>query len=631
MIYRCIAPDWLKDENPSLSKVREGEFSQDELDELNVLGYNIYFLPNYPSEYKKGIPVDGSHIDRFEFVFVDMDLKDKTYANKEEFLAVINSAGIEPTQIIDSGNGVHVYWRVTDLDAMSFLRLQRRLTRRFKTDEAVSKIYQLMRVPESLNTKNREDFKVCHSVYYNDVSYTCEKLDQLLPIITRADEEYCTQHFNRTYKLDKKEITVIEQIPLKFTQLIKNNAEAKELWVGDQEDRSASDFRLGHLMFANGFTKEEATSVLVNCAKALTRAPAHRINYAVNIVDKIWIHEMTEDKSSLDLSRSVRDILNRAGDTLKGTRFPCWRYLDDTQHGFRLGQIIGLVAGSGVGKTAMALNMFEGFVESNPDYDHFFVPLEQPVNEIADRWRTMCGDKVHLHDKVHVISNYADDGSYRHLSFGEIKDYLLSFQKKTGRKVGCVVIDHIGVLKKKGQKGENQDLMNICSEMKAFATETNTLLIMQSQTSREKAGIGDLELDKDAAYGTVMFESFCDYLITIWQPLKRCYSEPGCPAVTAFKFCKIRHKKKGVDKREEDVPYVLVFDPLSEHLREPTQKEEQAIAFWNQKATSKRKADRKTDVVKYQSTKTLREIENGKTGSNQDTSGATTLKNVSSG
>jgi hypothetical protein len=224
--------------------------------------------------------------------------------------------------------------------------------------------------------------------------------------------------------------------------------------------------------------------------------------------------------------------------------------------------VIGLVAGSGVGKTAVALNMFMGFVEQNPDYDHFFIPLEQPSQEIAERWRSMCGDRTYLYDKVHIVDNYNEKEGFRHLSLAEIQAYVIKFQKATGKKIGCVVIDHIGALKKKDKDGNRLDLEEICQEMKSFAVSTNTMLVMQSQTSREKASIGDLELNKDAAYGTVYFESFCDYLITIWQPLKRAYTLPDCPTVTAFKFCKIRHKKQSVDVIKEDVPYTLIFDPV---------------------------------------------------------------------
>lgn len=621
MVYRLILAKWA--ESSGLRRVLEGEFDQEQLDKYNSQGYNVYFLPNYPSYYDKSKTVCGAMIDTFNYVFVDFDLKSGAYESKQSFIAYVKQfSEISPTFIVDSGGGVHVYWQVSDLDAISYLKLQRRLTRLFNTDEAVGQIYQLMRAPGTFNTKIKGEPRLCDYVYQEEKVYTCEELHRQLPPLTAEDEEYCKQHYDKTYN-PKAAAEISDILPGKFADLLRNNKEVKEIWSGNVEDRSAGDYRLGHIMFANGFSKEEAMSVLVNAAKALTRAPQHRVSYAENIVDKIWTYEIQNKSNELTLSSSVREILNKHGTNLKGARFPCWSYLDNTQHGFRLGQVIGLVAGSGVGKTAMALNMFEGFVQANPDYDHFFVPLEQPANEIADRWKTMCGDKTHLHDKVHVISNYDDNGSFRHLSFDEIKDYLLKFQEVTGRKAGCVVIDHIGALKKAGKNGENQDLMTICHKMKAFAIETNTLLVMQSQAPREKAGIGDLELNKDAAYGTVYFESYVDYLITIWQPLKRLYGNPDCPTITAFKFCKIRHKKQGVDAICEDVPYRLFFDSKTEHLRELTEEEEKVFdSFWNRSATSARKKDAKTDIVAYKSTpKKKEEGLNGESSNGQDSGG----------
>lgn len=602
MIYRCILPNWASEEYPNIKRVAEGQFSDREIQELNQQFYNIYFLPNHPRNYDPSTTVVGSQVDDFRFVFADMDLKEKAYESKDEFIRALCSFPLTPTRITDSGNGIHVYWEILDLDAMSFLRLQRRIIRHFNTDEAVGQIFQLMRVPGTVNTKNKDDLKLCEVWFDSDNVYTCEDLDKVLPTITRQDEAYCKQHFDKTYGIHEP-TQINDKIPDKFLQLIKSSKEIKDIWSGNVEDRSAGDYRMGHIMHAHGFTRDEALSVLVNSAKAVSRAPVHRVSYSENIVDKIWTFEGSDNKDELNLSSTVKSILQRSGDTIKGIRFPCHRYLDATAHGFRLGQVIGLVAGVGVGKTAVALNMFEGFVHNNPDYDHFFVPLEQPANEIADRWKTMCGENTQLHDKVHVISNYAEDGSFRHLSLGEIKDYILKFQQVTKRKVGCVVIDHIGALKKQTKDGENQGIMDICHEMKAFAIQTNTMLVMQSQSSREKAGIGDLELDKDAAYGTIFFESYCDYLVTMWQPLKRCYNQEGCPSVTAFKFCKIRHKKKGVDEIQEDTRYCLMFDSATERLRTLTQTEEKSFEFWNNQSTNLRKKERKTDVVMYTSIK----------------------------
>lgn len=598
MYYRLIAPDWLT--KTGARKVLEGEFSDAEIAKHNKRGYNVYYLPNDASQYPTGRSVDGTDVDQFRYVFVDCDLKDGTYPSKEAFYEVIAESGIGPSRIVDSGNGVHVYWAISNLDPISYLRFQRRLSALFHTDRAVGQLFQLMRVPGTMNTKNPDNQVPCELLFDDDgVSYSAEEFDRLLPPITPQDETYCQEHFNRTHRIN--EVDIDDTMPAKWGQLLLANDEVKRIWANPSDDRSRDDYRLGHLMFANGFTKEEALSVLVNTAKAMARAPTHRKNYAMHIVDKIWTYEADAEDTSLELSESVRDILKRSGDDIAGQRFACHKRIDNTYHGFRLGQVIGLVGGSGIGKTAFALNMFRWFCQENPDYHHFFVSLEQPSNEIALRWKTMCGADESLHSKVHVVSNYDKNGAFRHLSFDDIREYIDTFQKKTKAKVGCVVVDHIGALKKKGKNGENQDLMEICHAMKAFAVQTNTLLIMQSQASREKAGIGDLELNKDAAYGTVYFESYCDYLITLWQPLKRCHHETSCPVVTAFKFCKIRHKKSNKDLIKEDVCYRLIFDPETEQLRDITQQEKKAFDFWLKTATNRRKSDRKSDIIPYTS------------------------------
>lgn len=600
MVYVILPPQWLRDEDPS-AVPKQLDCSFEEVLKYNELGYNVYYYPNHPSEYGAGRFVKANEVDVFNFVFVDLDMKHGAYESKEAFTALLLSSELPPSVIVDSGGGIHGYWAVDDLDAMSFLRLSRRLCSKYNSDPAVCQIKQLMRVIGTVNNKEQDNPRPTQLLHADEVSYTCEDLDKALPRLTQEDEEYCKSHYDKAYSLEDPITKVDDKIPLKFAHLIRNNAEAKDIWAGNVDDRSKGDYRLGHIMFADGFSKDEAMSVLVNSAKALSRAPTHRVSYAENIVDKIWTFELEGEKEPL--SSSVRDILCAAGeDGLKGARLVGHRFFDNTVHGFRLGQVIGLCAGVGVGKTTIGLNLFKGFVEFNPDYDHMIVPLEQPAREIAERWKKMCGDNTRLHDKVHVMSNYTSDGTYRRLSLHEIQDYIITFQKETKRKIGCVVIDHIGVLKKETRNGENQGLMEICQEMKAFAVSTNTLLVMQTQSNREKAGIGDIELDKDAAYGTQHFESFCDFLITAWQPLKRCYDNPACPRVTAYKFCKIRFKNKG-DKILEDQRYRLMFEPDTETLSEMVSNYEESFRFFNNVALNLRTKDKKSDLPEYSSIK----------------------------
>src|ERR1700722_1293026 len=100
-LVRMIAPDWLLEQDSTKRRVIEGEFSDDEIKQFNEVGYNIYFLPNHPKEYDSLCTMDGTHINVFNYVFVDFDLKSGVYESKEEFINEVNKSGILPSRIID--------------------------------------------------------------------------------------------------------------------------------------------------------------------------------------------------------------------------------------------------------------------------------------------------------------------------------------------------------------------------------------------------------------------------------------------------------------------------------------------------------------------------------------------------
>ena len=276
-IYRLIAPKWLV--KKGAKPVLEGQFEWDFIQTKNKEGYNVYAVPNHPSTYSIGTILSGGGIDAFNFVFVDMDLKDAVYGTKEAFIDVLYGIDCPPTKVIDSGNGVHAYWRVSDLEAKSYLRLSRRLMRLFNTDEAVGKIFQLMRLPGYMNTKDKNNLKICE-LLFEDLSftYTCEELDKILPDITKQDETYCINHFEKTY--NQKSFTDIDAtMPEKFGALLRSSREVQEIFTGATEDRSKNDFRLGYLLKHNRFSKEEAIRVI---QKGPSWIPAIQLNKPVS-------------------------------------------------------------------------------------------------------------------------------------------------------------------------------------------------------------------------------------------------------------------------------------------------------------------------------------------------------------
>src|ERR1700722_8985057 len=106
MLIRAILPKWKRFESPSMKGVVEGEFTSAEINNLNSDGYNIYFLPNFPSKYNPDKIVDGSDIDTFKSLFVDFDLKEGKYATKQDFISHLQqiSQSFPPSRIVDSGN-----------------------------------------------------------------------------------------------------------------------------------------------------------------------------------------------------------------------------------------------------------------------------------------------------------------------------------------------------------------------------------------------------------------------------------------------------------------------------------------------------------------------------------------------
>src|SRR5262245_45479614 len=118
---RLIAPTWLCKKHNRDRMVKEGLFSKSEVKKYNAEGYNVYYCPNYDADYQSGT-LDGTTINVWDWVFVDYDAKSNKYPDTDTFIEAVSASGIAPTKIIDSGNGIHVYWKVSDLDAISFLR-----------------------------------------------------------------------------------------------------------------------------------------------------------------------------------------------------------------------------------------------------------------------------------------------------------------------------------------------------------------------------------------------------------------------------------------------------------------------------------------------------------------------------
>lgn len=628
--FRLIKPDWAKPvvrgkPNPNFIEEIEGpdtlenEFLPADLKVLNDMGYNIYFFPNYADGFA-GTFVNGKDIDTFEFVFVDMDLKDGVYESKEAFLEKITEFPLEPSTIVDSGNGVHVYWKILDLTRDDYIALQFRLIQEFKTDKSVWTPLQLMRMPGYYNTKVHGDFKPAEALLNEEFAYTVEDFDDVLPEITEENAYKAINHINMLegrgveHDFDKLDLS---NVPDKFLDLLDNNERIAKYYTNPKEasgDRSKADYALASLLFKRGFDLPETVAVIYSSQKARTKKGDARLTYVHNTVTKAYKERAMDTGFFVDnaYERSINPNTNiKLGDPVKGPS-----YWDALEHSWRKKEVLGLIAGAGAGKTAATLNIFKSMAEKNTSDDIFiFFSLEMTEGEIYQRWEKMVGNNPELTRRLYVVANEDDEGEPRHIGLQQVYWFSETIAKTTGKPVGAIAIDHIGVMNNVidltrqpnfGVEGERNggygdvrsiSMETLCGKFKELAKKLDTFVIIQSQTTKAKGGNGDIPLGKDAAYGVSQFEWYVDYILTLWQPLNRLYDETDL-RVLAWQYCKIREKNRG-DRAKEFVKYSLYYDMDTGILRELDPEEMQEMEPLVKKANALRRVSEKQQEENY--------------------------------
>jgi hypothetical protein len=627
--YRLIKPDWSKplldngQSNPRFVKeikdhknTHEGcNFSDEFIKQKNEEGYNIYFFPNHPSKnvYDEGVvALSGKHIDVFNYLFVDMDLKDKVYASKEEFLTKLNQFPLKPSMVVNSGNGIHAYWAVSDLTRDLYVFSQLCLIRYFNTDESVYTVLQLMRLPGYNNTKKHDNPIAAEilSDYSSGSSYSINDFPQEVLTLTDDDKIRGQKHLDR---LDGKltihapEFVNIDEIPEKFFDFINDtkNKMAFDLWMTPKEtygDRSGADMKLANLLFKSGFNKKEALSVISNTQKALSHG--NRKHYAETTIDKVYTEKLNSKFMTVGQLNRTADADKNLGDLVKTS----W-WLDTGVLGnpMRKRELTGIIAGPGVGKTSTTLKLIKDAIKNNPENDdiYAFFTLEMAVGEIQNKWNALCKDEPTLADRLYVIGNENEKFEPRNIGMQEILEDCLELKKLTGKNLGMIAIDHIGLIskhidiRKKYTFGIDSEqnagygnirtlgLNTIARQMKPLCKQLDTHIILLTQTTKEK-GVGDLPIGKDGAYGISDYENIMDRIFTVWQPLKLVQGMTAT-RLMAWQYVKIRNQSVN-DKIQIDHPKLMSFDLATGNIEPCTQAQYEEFSMLYPKTVEMRKA-----------------------------------------
>lgn len=183
---------------------------ESQLYKLNEEGCNIYFVVNS----------GGTHIqdiNRINAVFIDFDCgrdKNKQYYPleitekfKNECMEKVEKFKCQPSFIIETRNGIHVYWLVNNNTTNEqYLECQLRLIKHFNSDSAIKDLTRIMRVPGFYWTKDINNKFMCKVIKYNNIRYEIGDIMKELPIIEEEKNSIIAnkQNINTIIKIKPK-------------------------------------------------------------------------------------------------------------------------------------------------------------------------------------------------------------------------------------------------------------------------------------------------------------------------------------------------------------------------------------------------------------------------------------------
>lgn len=263
------------------------------------------------------------------------------------------------------------------------------------------------------------------------------------------------------------------------------------------------------------------------------------------------------------------------------------------------GDITGILAGAGSGKTSSVLYILKHVLINNPEGVVIFVSLEMTFSEISEKWDKATEDSPELADRLYIVGNYDDEGRSKNLSIADIKFELLNIKEVLNETVHAFVIDHLLEIDLNG----GVDYNPVCKKVKDLAIELDSHCFLLSQTTKGK-GAGDVPVPKDGCFGTSRFEWIVTNILTVFQPLKRVEKECDL-AVMGWQYAKIRYKNKN-DGAKEGMNYLMRFDFDTEDLVELADGEIATFKMWYDKVLELRQNEAKFKSYQFNLDRTIK-------------------------
>ncbi|MFH1728623.1 MAG: hypothetical protein ABIA04_09420 [Pseudomonadota bacterium] len=320
MSNKNTLPHRLKLIPEDLGKIKpEGYFTEIQIKKYNRDNYNIYYFVN-EVKVPRGIRnAKNIYVKKINALFVDCDLKDylednkvnqekypgatlgkligngKQYYSKKEFLDEVRKFHLQPSKIVDSGYGIHIYWHLKNTPKLfpvdDFAFFQQALANYFNTDPVKDPV-RVMRYPGTYNVKyNRNKLvKYINKNCDENLRYSYDDFYKIFynEIIELQNSAKKRGRPKKPLKIDN--ITVSSQLPRSFANILKIKPKIWKLFkcIGDKyaNDTSKADYALSCKLITNSFCYEDIYSILANAPKVSNKDSRYIESYINNTISK---------------------------------------------------------------------------------------------------------------------------------------------------------------------------------------------------------------------------------------------------------------------------------------------------------------------------------------------------------
>lgn len=204
--------------------------------------------------------------------------------------------------------------------------------------------------------------------------------------------------------------------------------------------------------------------------------------------------------------------------------------IDRLTRGIRPGQVAGLMARAGVGKTALAVNIAVNIFRRVDPHPVLFFSLEMPAPEVVSR--LFCIDNKETADRLDAyleksqgdprLAAWArryqdlvivDDSG---ISVKDLEGIYREAEAYLGERIPLVIVDYLGLLRASGASSYER-MSTLAREIKNTAKRLSCAVLVLVQTSRQ-GGNGGERVSLTMARDSGAIEEACDFLLGAWRP-----------------------------------------------------------------------------------------------------------------